>query len=456
VNRLLRRMDVRLTAVLAVTMGLLLVGLMTVFFLVSTHETAELLAESLAPDLKAVAAEIGAGATGEAAAREAERRGAMAVRRVRAQGGAVLLSGSWPETGRSYGKRTPSLQLGLASPSDHWVQGIGLPGEERVELAAPLAHFVEERREALAQIAVSLAIGLLGAVVASILATRLVLVPLRSATRAVENIDERKLDSRLPVSGTGDDMDRHALALNRVLARLEHAFARVSAFSADVAHELRTPVNRMLNLTDVALMELEGKEPPDALVGARESAEQMRRIIDDLLFLARAEDEKLGTIHIEAVDLVGLLEGLLELYTPACEERGIGLGLRAHESPRMVQTNRRLLERALSNLIDNAVRHAGQGGRVEIGIEPRGGRLEISVCDTGPGIPEVDRERVFERFVQLDPSRAGSHAGLGLPLVRTIARLLGGEARAEASSLGGAALIITLPAGPEGATLSGV
>jgi signal transduction histidine kinase len=200
----------------------------------------------------------------------------------------------------------------------------------------------------------------------------------------------------------------------------------------------------MLNLTDVALLGYQGSDPPSSLVGVRESAEQMRKIIDDLLFLARAEHGVGGEVDHKPVDLVELLESLRELYAPVCDERGTRLRLAAPSDRVVVPTNRGLLERAVSNLIDNAVRHAPDGGEVEISLAARAGRMELTVSDSGPGIPESDRERIFDRFVQLDPSRRTDGAGLGLPLVRAIARLLGGDARAEASPLGGASLIVTL------------
>ncbi len=442
---LLRRVDVRLGVGLAVIIGILLVDMMAVFFLISTHETSELLAGSIAPELKAVAEEIREGMTGEAASREARRRGVKAVRRVTAQGEGVLLTGPWPTTGRLHGRQTSSIRLAFASPSDYWVQRIRLPNGEQLEAAASLRSFVGERREELAQIGISLAVGLLGVIAASIVATRRALVPLREATLAVEGIDERNLHARLALRGTHDDMDRHARALNHVLARLEQAFARISAFSADVAHELRTPLNRILNLTDVALLKSADKEPLAALIAVRESVEEMRRIIDDLLFLARAEDGKLG-VRSEPVDLAVLLESLRDLYAPLCDERGITLRLECHATGPLARTDPQLLEHAVSNLIDNAIRHTPEGGRIEIATGLRGGFAEISVRDSGPGIPASDRDRVFDRFVQLDPSRSGSGAGLGLSLVRTIARLLGGDARVEDSALGGAALYVTIRA----------
>ena len=442
---LLRRVDVKLGVGLAATIGLLLVSQMGLFFLISTHETAELLAESIAPELKAVAEEIRKGTTGETASLQAQRHGVNAIRRVTAQGEAVLLTGSWPTAGGLYGRKSSSIRLAFASPSDHWVQRRSLPNGEQLEAAASLRNFVGERREELGQIGVSLGVGLLALIAAAIVATRQALLPLREATLAVEAIDERNLHARLALRGTRDDMDRHARALNHVLARLEQAFARISAFSADVAHELRTPLNRLLNLTEVALLESAEREASAALIAVRESIEEMRRTIDDLLFLARAESGKLG-VRCQPVDLTELLESLRDLYAPVCDERGISLHLDCRAAGALARTDPQLLEHAVSNLIDNAIRHTPQGGRIEIAADLRDGFAEISVRDSGPGIPASDRDRVFDRFVQLDPARSGSGAGLGLSLVKTIARLLGGDARVDDSELGGAALRVTIRA----------
>src|SRR5262245_47189883 len=167
-GRLLRRVDVRLALGLAATMGLLLVGLMIFFFLFSTHESAEVLAESLDPDLKAIAAEIGAGQSGEAAASAALSRRAVAARRITGSGSALSLGGDWPASPAPLGEDSSSLRVGLASPSDHWVQGTSLPGGDRIELAVPLGHFASERREELGRIGVSLGFSLLGVLAAGV------------------------------------------------------------------------------------------------------------------------------------------------------------------------------------------------------------------------------------------------------------------------------------------------
>jgi signal transduction histidine kinase len=179
----------------------------------------------------------------------------------------------------------------------------------------------------------------------------------------------------------------------------------------------------------------------------------MQRVIDDLLLLARGEEGRLD-VRGDAIPLAETISALVELFRPTCEERGITLGLRLLTPAPEARGDRHLLERALSNLLDNAVRHTPRGGAIEVALADAGAWVELAVSDSGPGIPERDRERVFGRFVQLDEARAaGAGAGLGLALVQMIARLQGGDVRVEKAALGGACFRIRLPVAPRSAAL---
>jgi signal transduction histidine kinase len=275
------------------------------------------------------------------------------------------------------------------------------------------------------------------------LLTRIALAPLRETTRAIESVDERNLGARLALRGTDDDIDRLGKALNRVFERLENAFARMRSYGADVAHELRTPLNRLVNLVDVALLPNSGERAERTLEAVREATQEMQRLIEDMLLLARGEEERLRLLP-EKLDLVAAARDLVELYSPACDERGVTLALTAAPGASELETDRSLLQRALANLLDNAVRHTPSGGRIDVTVAVEGERATISVDDSGPGIAAAERERVFERFVQLDPARGHSGAGLGLPIARMIARLLGGSLTVTDSPLGGARLQLAL------------
>ena len=325
-----------------------------------------------------------------------------------------------------------------------------LASGDSLELTADVRTFVTERDEVQRGFWITLALGLIGAGATSIVAARIALAPLRQATRATEAVDLHRLDARLPVRGTQDDVDRHAAAVNRVLDRLERGFARISAFSQDVAHELRTPVNRILNGAEVAILDTADTATAQAtLEMIRDSAEQMTRVIDGLLMLARDAD---GRLHLDAapLPLSELFETLAEMYGPACEERGLRLETSAAHGT--IQADRTLLVRAISNLLDNALRHTPPGGSIRVEASWRGPTLTIEVADTGAGIPESERERVFSRFVRLGTARDGS-AGLGLPIARMIARAHGGDLVAGRSALGGAVFSLRLPAGGAGGPL---
>lgn len=448
----LRRVDVSLGLGLVGAIGGLLVVLMSVFFLVSTHDTVEILESVLQHELDAAGASVAAGDAVPESAPSAP--GAIAIRRVDMAGGAELLRGAWPTSGRAFHAGSSTLRLAFAGEADHLVDSRRLPGGGQLEAVLSLQGFAHERREQVGRILLSLASTGIGLLVVAWLATRLALAPLRAATSAVEGIDERHLDARLPVRGTGDDLDRHARALNHVLQRLEDAFQRTSAFSADVAHELRTPVNRMLNLADVALLRgSDGEAAPD-LVAVREAAEDMRRLIENLLLLSKGDEGRLA-LRREPVSLAELTSDLLELFHPTCEERTIDLSLLLPPDDDKVVGDRSLLQRAISNLLDNAIRHTPAGGKIEVSVLRRDEAVEIAVADSGRGVAERDHERVFDRFVQLDEARAGEGVGLGLALVRMIARLQGGDVTLSRSALGGACFRMTLPLAPGSGTRAG-
>jgi two-component system heavy metal sensor histidine kinase CusS len=338
----LRRSEIRLALALGSAISLLMAALLCVLFVLSSHEAAEILEETLERELERGAAQLAQGL---------EPRGVnpqVALRIVDADGRGRVLFGKWPAQVGVFEEGTSSLGLAFASPRDYLSETDALSGGGFLEARIRLTGFVEERREQGAQIALSFAIGLLGVVAVSIFATRLALAPLHATTRALESIDERHLSARVASRGSGDALDRHADALNRVLDRLETSFARMAAFSADVAHELRTPVNRILNQTDVALLDDDPAASVRALAAVRESSEEMRRLIEDMLLLSRGEDGKLA-LRPEPLAVGAVVSDLVDLYRPTCEERDVALALAADREAPPLTTDRHLLQRAVSN-----------------------------------------------------------------------------------------------------------
>jgi two-component system heavy metal sensor histidine kinase CusS len=348
----------------------------------------------------------------------------------------------WP-SGEAW--REPTLAAALRARSvDYLLDVSRAPSGGTLEVALPLRRFARERAE-LFRLATTVGLlGALGAGLFGVVAARRALDPVRAMTRRMRAIDSRSLGERLPTRGTRDDVDELARSINQVLERLEWAFARLSGFSSDVSHELRTLVNRVLNDSEVALLE-EGDSPSAAALGrVRATAEEMRDLVDQLLLLASGEEGRLARVS-EPIRLDILCAAMVEFYAPLAESLGKKLELAS--VPVETVGDRPLIERALANLLENALRHSAEGAcvRVEIGGGPDS--VSIGVLDSGPGIPPVERERIFERFVRLDPARHGRGSGLGLPLARMIAHVHGGSLRASDSPLGGAAFWLQLPTG---------
>ncbi len=319
-------------------------------------------------------------------------------------------------------------------------------GPLRLEMAASLEDFVEERGELMRGFWTSLIVGLLGSALFAVVATQRALRPLHRATQAIGAVNASQLQTRLPLRHTGDVVDQHAEALNRALDRLEKGFARILAFSSDVAHELRTPINRLLNQSGARLLAEHGDDEARTLLEVQATAEEMQEIVEGLLLLAQADEGRLRT-QMRELQVARLVDDLGELYRPACEEHGVALELETHDAG--VVGDEGLLVRLLSNLFDNALGHTPAGGRIVIDTAPRDGGVSIRVCDTGCGLPEADLERVFDRFVRADAAGPRRGAGLGLPIARAIARAHGGELRARNAPGGGACFDLWLPSAPE-------
>ncbi len=209
--------------------------------------------------------------------------------------------------------------------------------------------------------------------------------------------------------------------------RLGDSFERLSRFSSDIAHELRTPLTNLRGEIDLALSKKRSPDEYADLLGSlSEECEQLARIIDSLLFLARAEQPAMQ-IKREPLDIGHELRLVSDFYEPAAVDAGVHLTVDAPELLES-QIDRTLFQRAVGNLVQNALAHTPVGGEIQIAASNGAGQLVISVSDTGSGIPEADLPRVFDRFYRADPARTRNKGGcgLGLPIVQSIARLHGG------------------------------
>ena len=299
-----------------------------------------------------------------------------------------------------------------------------------------------------------LLIELLVAAAALALATLLVLQSTRTALRPLSSVIEtaRRIaqgESNLRLDPSRDDTELGSLAqaFDQMVDALETAIEEARAsdaatrrFLADASHELRTPIAALQASIETLLREQPERPESDRLQAAvaRES-ERLGRLVDDLLGLARLEAHPTRT----PVDLAAIVRPLIEDAHTRAPDAGITLS--AENDSTTVSGDPDALGRALRNLIDNALAATQPTGRIDVQLRRRNGYTEALVADDGPGIPEHERQRIFERFVRLDPSKPGH--GLGLAIARRIARQHGGDLTCNPTK-NGASFTLRLPAGP--------
>ena len=278
--------------------------------------------------------------------------------------------------------------------------------------------------------------------VASVVIARRGLRPLSEIAATARRIGPEWLGERIAVEGLPAELGDLAWTFNVMLDRLQGSFGRLERFSGDIAHELRTPVHAIRNVVEVALAtSLTRDEDREALAACLESADHLSRLIERLLFLARADDPR-TVLELETFDLASELAAVREFYAPAAEEAGIELAVSA--PPRLAcRLDRTLFQRALGNLLTNALTHTPEGGRVVMSASAGPEGLVVSVSDTGVGIATEHLPRLFDRFYRPDPARSSCQGvGLGLAIVKSIAELHGG--RASIASRPGAGCVVTL------------
>ena len=273
------------------------------------------------------------------------------------------------------------------------------------------------------------------------LAARTGLTPLGRMTRLATRLSARELSERIPEAPLPTEIRTLATAFNAMLDRLEEAFARLTEFSSDIAHELRTPVSNLMTQTQVAMgRERTAEEYREVLQSCMEEYERLSRMIEEMLFLAKA-DNRLIIPNRESVDLTREMRDLMEFHGLVAEERGVNLEL---EGAATVSGDRLMLRRALSNLLSNAIRHCPDGQIVTIHLSQDHG-AHISIGNPGEILAE-NLPRLFDRFYTGDPARRSGNGGvgLGLAIVRSIAQAHGGTATAQSGG-GNVFFILHLP-----------
>ena len=289
----------------------------------------------------------------------------------------------------------------------------------------------------------ALAAGILIAAVVAALAAWILSRRVNAFARAASAIAAGKLDARVERDETGDAFDRLGTSINAMLDRIEALVGELRMVTDSMAHDLRSPVSRMKATLEQALGRTRDPNATAALAGAIDEADSLHRLLDTALEISRAE-AGIGRDQFARFALAPLLDDLAEVYGPLAEDEGFAISVDAPAGLDIV-AHREMLLRALSNLIDNALKYAGGGSAIRLTAAQDGTEVEIRVADDGPGIAEEQIGEAAKRFVRLDPARSGPGAGLGLSLVETIAHMHDGRMTIARADPHGTVVTLRLP-----------
>jgi len=276
-------------------------------------------------------------------------------------------------------------------------------------------------------LAFALGAALILGVIGGIVMSRNLLSRIDAVNRTARTILDGDLSGRVPVSGGGDEFDRLALNLNSMLDRIQKLISAMREVTDNIAHDLRSPLNRMRSRLEITLVgQPDIDEYRKSLEGALEDTDSILHTFNALLSIARIEGRN-ATETFEPLDLSDLAAGTVELYEPVAEERGQALTFTPPDfgQAAMVIGDRHLLTQTAANLVDNAIKYTPEGGRIRVWVDPGRESVRLVVADSGPGIPEEFRSAVLNRFVRLEQSRHTVGTGLGLSLVAAVADLHG-------------------------------
>lgn len=312
-----------------------------------------------------------------------------------------------------------------------------------------LAVSMEDDAETLATVATLLAVAVPALLALVALTTWLVtgraLRPVTRIREEVDGITAERLDRRVPVPDTGDEVASLASTMNGMLDRLDAAATAQRRFVSDASHELRSPLATIRQHAELAQAHPEVTTIGELAEVVSEEGLRLQGIVESLLLLARLDEGVTG--HSEAVDLDDIaLSEARRLRAADLDVDGSGIGAAR------VRGDARLLAQLVRNLADNAARHSR--GRVALGVAETRGRVVLTVEDDGTGVPAAERERIFERFVRLDEARSrdAGGSGLGLAIARSIAAAAHGSVTVDESRWGGARFVVTLPSAAEPVT----
>jgi len=324
------------------------------------------------------------------------------------------------------------LTASVVRTGQRFILVVGLTRQDRAETLASLRN----------ELLIALPVALLLATAAGYGLAGLSLRPVEAMRRRAAAISAATPGDRLPVATTGDEVERLGETLNAMLARLEDALDRERDFVADAGHELRSPLALLRTELELALRHGESlEELREALRASSEEVDRLAQLADDLLLIASSDRGKLE-LRVEPLDAAELFDSVVNRFRWRAEQTGRSLRHEARLGP-SIRGDRLRLEQALSNLVDNALRH-GEGDVKLVAATPDS-VVELHVTDEGRGFPPGFLERAFERFTRPHAGREGRGTGLGLAIVRAIGEAHGGGAHAANSPEGGADVWLELP-----------
>jgi heavy metal sensor kinase len=268
--------------------------------------------------------------------------------------------------------------------------------------------------------------------------------PIAQMSASARRIGGENLSERIPIRGTDDELDRLAGTLNGMFDRIADAMERLRGFSADAAHQLKSPIASLQNEIEVTLAGEDLDRPTRKLLsGILDQVGELGTSVGAMLRLARSESG-LREGQASRVDLPRLLDGVVSLFQPMADEREVALGLEAPE-PLEIQGDVAWLRELFASLVQNAIVHTPAGGSVSLAVAATPREVEVRVTDTGKGIPSAEQRRIFDRFYRVSPDREVPGSGLGLAIAREIAVAHGGEIELESEVGRGSSFRVCLP-----------
>ncbi|MCF8581783.1 Cu(+)/Ag(+) sensor histidine kinase [Enterobacter ludwigii] len=260
-------------------------------------------------------------------------------------------------------------------------------------------------------------------------------LPLRNVSTAIKNITSENLDARLEPSRVPVELEQLVISFNHMIEKIEDVFTRQANFSADIAHEIRTPITNLVTQTEIALSQNRSqKELEDVLYSSLEEYNRMTRMVSDMLFLAQADNNQLIPDRV-MFDLSAEVVKVFDFFEAWAEERNVTL--KFNGTPCLTEGDPQMFRRAISNLISNALRYTPEGKAITVSIREQENDFELVIENPGTPIPEEHLPRLFDRFYRVDPSRQrkSEGSGIGLAIVKSIVTAHHGKVRVESDAV---------------------